>query len=152
MKRLLVVFALLLFSLPAIAQEDIVACTDSEMTDMITTIFESDFLLQFQLLEFTAPTSPDAPEPISYVEPIFAVRDAWLEFAPELPECAQGVQMEMMLGQYVDQITIQIMTDVIFADHEDFEERATMEKERLQLMDAMIEDAFAQLTEGYAEG
>ncbi len=148
MKKILFALFILMLTSPTYAQdapvEAIPVCTADEILLLPSLMLESGFLLDYALVSFTA---PDADGNVDYMPSILemlAVRDVWVEaIEPNLPNCVQSVELQILMGDFLDQSLIQMMAstlidpaDVNFADRED------IEMARLQGFDLEINTMF----------
>lgn len=148
MKKIVFAFFILMLTLPSYAQdapvEAIPACTAEELILLPNLLLESGFLLDYALVSFSAPDADGHVDYLPSILEMLAVRDVWVEaIAPNLPKCVQSVELQIVMGDFLDQSLIQMLTstvidpaDVSFADRED------IEMARLQGFDLEINTMF----------
>ena len=155
MKKILVSLCILMFALPAYAQdtsvEAIPVCTADEILLLPSLMLESGFLLDYALVSFSAPDENGNVDYLPSILEMLAVRDLWIEaIEPNLPHCVQSVEFQILMGDFLDQSLIQMMASTIIDPADaNFADREDIEMARLQGFDlelnTMFETLFADL-------
>ena len=155
MKRLLLLITSLLIAIPLQAQdtpvEAIPVCNDAQLAQLPAILLDSGFLLDYALISFGPITDDGSIDYLPSITQTLAVRDVWIEaIVPNLPDCVQSIDLHLMMGDYLDQSLIQMMTGTL-NDQVDtsFADRADIEMARLQGFDielgVMFETLFADV-------
>jgi len=151
MKKILFVLFILMFTLPIYAQdtpvEAIPVCTVDELLLLPNLLLESGFLLDYALVSFGATDADGNVDYLPSILEMLAVRDVWVEaIEPNLPNCVQSIELQILMGNYLDQSLIQMMTSTIVDPADaNFADREDIEMARLQGFDLEIGTMFDTL-------
>ena len=153
MKKILLALCMLMLTLPSFAQdspvEAIPACSAEQLLQIPNLLIDSGFLLNYALV--SSPAMPaDSSGQVDYLPSILemlAVRDVWIEaIQPNLPNCVQGIHLQFIFGDFLDQALIQMMTSTIIDPTDaSFADREDIEMARLQGFDEKLFTSFETL-------
>lgn len=150
MKKIVMLLLLAMFALPiSSAQDDVIievipVCTAEEIALIPILLVDSGFFLDFALISFTPPNPDGLTDTLQPMMELLAVRDTWVEaIVPNLPNCAESVEFEILFGDYLDQAVISIMSLTLGERvDESYLERADIEENRLRGMDLELSAIF----------
>jgi hypothetical protein len=144
MKKVLVTLFMLLLIVPTYAQdtpvEAIPVCNENERLLIPRLLVDSGFLLDYALVSFSSPTDDGTIDYMPSIVQMLAVRDVWVEaIKPNLPNCVQSVNLQILMGDFLDQSLIQMLTSTVNDPmSEGFAYREDVEMARVQGFDLEI--------------
>lgn len=151
MRRLLFALLIGLIALPALAQDNIIepipVCTDAQLALIPILLIDSGFFLDYALVSF-GPI--DDTGEIDYLAPmleLMSVRDVWIEaIQPNFPNCVQSVEFQILMGDYLDQSIIMMMSSTVGNRlDESYTDRADIEAARVQTIELDLNGMFEML-------
>ena len=151
MNKLFVIVLIFMMSLPFYGQDESVdaipACNADELTWIPGLLIDSGFLLDYALVSFGPIGDDGTIDYLPSMTEMLAVRDVWIEaIAPNLPNCVQSIELQMLMGDFLDQALIQMMTSTIHDRiDESYAERADIEQARLETFDIALNMMFETL-------
>lgn len=155
MKKILLAVFVLMLALPIYAQdapiEAIPVCSEDEMNLIPRLLVDSGFLLDYALVSLGPIADDGTVDYLPSIIEMLAVRDVWVEaIVPNLPHCVQTVELQILLGDYIDQSLIQMMAGTISNPADaNFADRVNIEMARVQGFEfevgLMFETLFADI-------
>lgn len=154
MRTQLLILFLICMAIPVMAQDEMIepipVCDDEQGMLIPILLIDSGFFLDYALVSFPPIAEDGTIDYLPTIKEMMAVRDIWIEaIQPNLPDCVESNEFQLLMGDFLDQSIIQMLTHSIAntTNDETLFDRADIEEARLQSYDlelnAMFEILFA---------